>query len=258
MAAVVNPDHSSSNLLLALCSKFRISLRSVVSPPVTPPPLSQPLNRTSTQARKPARATEPPRLEESFFLRDPIAVARGLLGQRLVRIVNGQRLAGLIVETEAYLGTRDRASHSFGGRRTRRNEPMYGTGGTVYVFLNYGIHHLLNVVTEQLDQPSAVLIRALEPTEGLATMQLHRGKPMPAKALCSGPGKLGAALAIDLNLNGCSLVDSRELFIEQLRKRACPAQQIVAAPRIGVEYAREWARAPLRFFLAGNPHVSRS
>jgi DNA-3-methyladenine glycosylase len=104
------------------------------------------------------------RLKRGFFRRDPQTVARELLGQRLVRQVAGERIAGLIVETEAYMGVKDKAAHSFGGRRTSRTETMFADGGTAYVYLNYGLHHLFNVVTDSIDVPTAVLIRAIEPT----------------------------------------------------------------------------------------------
>lgn len=198
-----------------------------------------------------------PRLGERFYAGDPISVARRLLGQRLVRVVNGNRLAGIIVETEAYLGIEDRASHSFAGRHTPRNSAMYQRGGTTYVFLNYGIHHLVNVVTEKTGQPSAVLIRALEPSEGIDAMFQRRPQAQTIRDLCSGPGKLTEALMIDLACNGSDLVSSPELFIEQIRKRRLPENSIQTSSRIGIAYAAEWADKPLRFFIKNNPHVSR-
>ncbi|MCA9196371.1 MAG: DNA-3-methyladenine glycosylase [Planctomycetales bacterium] len=196
------------------------------------------------------------RLDRRFFRQDAVRVARALLGQRLVRIENGRRLAGLIVETEAYLGEEDKAAHSFGGRRTNRTEPMYGDGGTVYVFLNYGIHCLLNFAVQKKDQPHAVLIRALEPTEGLERMQQHRPAAKHATDLCSGPGKLAAALAIDRSWNHEDAVTSQRLFVERLHHGNLPDDKIVSTARIGVDYAAEWAAIPLRFYLRNNPHVS--
>jgi DNA-3-methyladenine glycosylase len=197
------------------------------------------------------------RLGRKFFRRDPIVVAQELLGKRLVRIVDGQRLAGMIVETEAYLGIEDRAAHSFGGRRTLRTEPMFGDGGTAYVFLNYGIHYLLNIVTESKGIPSAVLLRAVEPTEGIDWMLKRRPASKTLHEISSGPGKLGAAFAIDKSLNAEDLVESERLFIERATKARLQSQLIVIRPRIGIDYALEWAHKPLRFYLAGNPHVSR-
>ncbi|MEM8495780.1 MAG: DNA-3-methyladenine glycosylase, partial [Planctomycetota bacterium] len=136
---------------------------------------------------------EAPRLDRPFFRQDPVTVARRLLGQRLVHLVDGTRCAGLIVETEAYLGFEDKAAHSYGWRKTERTKTMFADGGTAYVFLNYGIHRLLNIVVAEIDQPQAVLLRALEPTEGLEAMRQRRPKAKRDTDLCSGPGKLGAA-----------------------------------------------------------------
>lgn len=200
--------------------------------------------------------TKPVRLDRRFFRQDAVSVARALLGQQLVRMENGRRLAGLIVETEAYLGEEDKAAHSFGGRRTNRTEPMYGDGGTVYVFLNYGIHCLLNFAVQKMDQPHAVLIRALEPTEGIERMQQLRPAAKRTNDLCSGPGKLAAALAIDRSWNHEDAVTSQRLFVERLHAGDLPDDKIVSAARIGVDYAAEWAALPLRFYLRDNPHVS--
>src|SRR5687768_9861033 len=144
---------------------------------------------------------------------DPITVARRLLGQRLVRVVDGSRLAGTIVEAEAYLGAEDRAAHTFGGRRTARNESMYLPGGHAYVYFTYGAHYCLNVVCGQRDEGVAVLIRALEPTEGLDLMFAKRPKAKRASDLCSGPGKLTQAMEIDRQLDGVDLRTSDALFV---------------------------------------------
>ncbi len=196
-------------------------------------------------------------MTRAFYRRDPVTVARELLGQRLVHIVDGQRIAGIIVETEAYLGVQDRAAHSFGGRRTARTATMYADGGTAYVFLNYGIHHLLNIVTDGVEVPTAVLLRAIEPTEGVPTMYRYRPAARRETGLCSGPGKLGAAFAIDRTHDGMDLVTSPALFVERVRKKPLPKKSIVVSRRIGVDYAGAWAVKPLRFHLSGNPHVSR-
>ncbi len=193
-----------------------------------------------------------PRLSRSFYRRSPDVVAQELLGQRLVRVLDGERLAGFIVETEAYLGTIDKAAHSFGNRRTARTETMYADGGTLYVFLNYGIHHLLNVVTETKGVPTAVLIRAIEPTEGLEVMRRYRAKSQNDTGLCSGPGKLGQALGVDRSFDQTDLVTSPTLFIERSKQR----NDYVAAKRIGIDYAAEWAEKQLRFYLPDNAHVS--
>lgn len=200
------------------------------------------------------------RLPRKFFARDADALARALLGRHLVRVLgDGARLAGRIVETEAYLGVPDRAAHSYGGRRTPRNAAMWGPPGHAYVYFIYGLHHCMNVVAARAGQPAAVLIRALEPLEGLDYMRAHRAGRIPAGRLrdtdlCSGPAKLAQALRLDRTLDGTDLVAGEVLFLEQ-GARVAP-REIVATPRIGVAYAGEWAAAPLRFFVAGNPHVS--
>ena len=200
----------------------------------------------------------PPRLARSFFYRDVQQVAKALLGQRLVRLVDGHRLAGLIVEVEAYLGIPDKAAHTCRGRRTARNESMWGDGGHAYVYFTYGMHHCVNAVAGWRDQPVAVLLRALEPTEGHEQMYQHRKKARRDTDLCSGPAKLCQAMRIDRCLDGIDLVKSDCLFIEKTRARSYPASRIVARPRVGVDYADEWAAKPLRFYIKDNPHVSRA
>lgn len=192
------------------------------------------------------------------FDADPVTVARRLLGCRLVRVLDGLRLSGIIVETEAYLGARDRAAHTFGGRRTPRNEAMYLPGGHAYVYFTYGMHHCLNVVCGMRDEGVAVLLRALEPIEGMEEMARRRRVDRPT-ALCSGPAKLCQALGIDLTLNGEDLRVSDRLFIEEPTaswETPVTPRRIARSPRIGVDYAGVWARKPLRFYLRGNPHVS--
>lgn len=196
------------------------------------------------------------RARHAFFRRDPVTVARTLLGQRLVRVIDGATLAGRIVETEAYLGPPDRAAHSFGGRRTARNESMYLPGGHAYVYFTYGMHHCVNVVAGNADEPVAVLIRALEPVEGLEHMRTHRPTAKRDTDLCSGPGKLCQALRIDRSLDGLDLATDERLRVELARRRALPADRIVVAARVGIDYAGAWKDKPLRFFLRGNPHVS--
>ncbi len=184
-------------------------------------------------------------------------MAKALLGQRLVHVTDGSRTAGLIVETEAYLGVEDKAAHSFGWRRTERTRSMFLDGGHAYVFMNYGIHSLVNVVVASPDDPKAVLIRALEPTHGLETMYRRRAKAKRDADLCSGPGKLCQALGIDRSIDGADLVSHDALFIERVRRRAVPASRIAVSARIGVDYAEEWADKPLRFHLRDHPHVSK-
>ncbi len=189
-------------------------------------------------------------------------LAQSLLAQTLVRILDdGTRLAGRIVETEAYLGVKDNAAHSFGGRRTPRNESMYARAGTAYVYFTYGMHHCFNVVCGEVDEPVAVLIRALEPTEGLERMVVHRAASRCAKALketdlCSGPAKLCQALAIDRELNAEDLTSSERIFIETTRQGPIDPATTVNRARIGVDYAGEWAQRPLRWYIQDSAHVS--
>jgi DNA-3-methyladenine glycosylase len=199
-------------------------------------------------------------LQRRFFRRDPVTLGRALLGRKLVRrLGNGVELSGRIVETEAYLGIPDRAAHSFGGRRTERNESMWLDGGHAYVYFTYGMHWLLNIVSEREGEPTACLIRALEPLEGVEDMRRNRAGKVSLDRLkdtdlCSGPAKLTEALGIDGDLDGLDLVNGEELYLEP--GRAMNAGRIVTATRIGVAYAREWAKKPLRFYVRDNPNVS--
>lgn len=186
-------------------------------------------------------------------------LAPRLLGMLLVRRIAGKRLAGIIVETEAYLGAVDRASHAFAGRRTARNQSMYGRPGIAYVYFTYGMHHCMNVVCGREGEASAVLLRALEPIEGLEVMRRARGPgrggvPRADQELCSGPGKLCQALSIDRSLDGADLTTGKAgLWIEPGRGEA---GVVGRSARVGVDYAGEWAATPLRFFIEGNAHVS--
>lgn len=205
----------------------------------------------------PRRADLADRLPRPFYRRDPVTVARALLGQRLVCARGETRAAGVIVEAEAYLGIPDRAAHTHGGRRTERVRSMWSDGGHAYVYLVYGMHHCMNVVAGTDGDPVAVLVRALEPTEGLEAMCARRPRARLPRQLCSGPGKLCAALGIDRRHDGADLVSGDEVFIERLRQRSLPGRRIASGPRIGVGYAGEWAAEPLRFWIRDNPHVSR-
>ncbi len=197
------------------------------------------------------------RWTDEMFEADAQSLARSLLGATLVRrLTNGSRLTGTIVETEAYLGVMDRAAHSYGGRRTRKNETMYAAAGTSYVYLIYGMYHCFNVVCGRVDEPTAVLVRALEPREGLEAMRISRPKARRERDLCSGPGKLCQALSIDRSLDGLSLATSNGLFIEGASGPP-PGSNVVRAARVGVDYAGEWADKPLRYYLDGSEHVSK-
>ena len=192
------------------------------------------------------------RLTRRFYRRDPVTLAKALLGHILVRrLDDGQELTGRIVETEAYLGILDRAAHSYGGRRTKRNASMYLDGGHTYVYFVYGMHWCFNVVADREEVPTAVLIRALEPLEGIEGMKRRRGKDRE-RELCSGPAKLAEALAIDKSADGIDLAESDAVSIRRGRSPA----RVGSARRVGVDYAKEWSRRRLRFFVAGNPNVS--
>jgi DNA-3-methyladenine glycosylase len=190
------------------------------------------------------------------FSDDAVTVARKLLGQRLVRVLRGRRLAGTIVEVEAYLGADDRAAHSYGGRRTARNESMYLAGGHAYIYLVYGMHHCFNVVCGHGGEGMAVLVRALEPTEGRETMFALRSRARRERDLCRGPGRLAEALALSRDLDGVDLRTSKVLYVERLRRRALPPHRITATARVGVGYAGAWARRRLRFLISGSQYVS--
>jgi len=184
-----------------------------------------------------------------------LTVARRLLGQVLVVPARGgRRVAGIIVETEAYRGPEDRASHAWGGRRTARTETMYAVGGTAYVYFVYGMYHQFNVVTAIKDVPHAVLVRALEPIEGVELMRRRRGGGRE-DGLTSGPGKLCIALGMTRRLDGADLAADR-VWIEEAA-RPLPASAIAAGPRVGIGYAGAWAQRPWRFWIRGNPFVSR-
>ena len=186
------------------------------------------------------------RLEAAFFARDTVSVARDLLGRRLVRRLDGERLSGIIVETEAYVGEQDTACHASRGC-TPRTRVMYGPPGHYYVYLIYGMYHMLNIVTAREGEPEAVLLRALVPVEGVARMQANR-KGAPLRQLANGPGKLCQALAIDRALNGLS-VESDRLWLEE--GVAVPPERILTSPRVGIDYASEEDRQRhWRFHLA--------
>jgi DNA-3-methyladenine glycosylase len=194
-------------------------------------------------------------LGESFYDRpDVTAIARELIGKILVTQFDGLYTSGRIVETEAYAGMDDKASHAYGGRRTKRTEVMYLKAGTSYVYLCYGIHHLFNVVTNKPGIPHAILIRALEPMEGIPFMLKRTGKKKLDHSLTRGPGNLSRAMGLSTIHSGNSLYQD-EIFIGDdgfiVRE-----QDLHMTPRIGVDYAAEDALLPYRFALRGNPYVS--
>jgi DNA-3-methyladenine glycosylase len=195
------------------------------------------------------------KLSRDFYTRsDVLEVARDLLGKKLVvPNRNGRRVAGIIVETEAYRGPEDRASHAYGGRRTNRTETMYGIGGTAYVYFVYGMYNQFNVVTNVENTPHAVLVRALEPIEGLDVMRRRR-KGRSEYELTSGPGRLCIAMGIDRGLDKADLLDDRVWIEEGVR---ISPRDIARGPRIGIDYAEKWVTKPWRFWVKDNPFVSR-
>ena len=198
----------------------------------------------------------PRRPDIRFFERtDTLQAAREFLGKLLVvPDENGSRVSGMIVEVEAYGGITDRAAHSHGGRRTARNEVTYGPGGHAYVFFVYGMYFQLNVVLGPVDHPHVLLVRAVEPIEGIGLMRERRGS-MKDTNLTSGPGKLCIALSIDRSFNGEDLVDGERIWIENYR--SFPDEEIAVGKRIGIDYAGEDADLPWRFWVKGNSYVSK-
>jgi DNA-3-methyladenine glycosylase len=195
------------------------------------------------------------KLAADFYQRNNVRkIARELLGKVLYTNIDGVITGGMIVETEAY-SWKEKGCHAYNGRRTSRNEVMFHDGGLTYVYLCYGIHYLFNVVTNRAGVADAVLIRALEPVEGIPEMILRRGNPVHHFHLTSGPGKLSRALGIDRSMNGKSLLDN-EVWIEDCGNKIAP-RSIVATPRIGIDYAGEDAALPWRFFLKDNRWVSK-
>jgi len=189
-----------------------------------------------------------PRLPRSFFEGETIGVAKRLLGCVLVRVVRGRRLAGSIVEVEAYRGEDDPASHAYGGM-TRRNWVMFGEPGHAYVYFTMGMHWCLNVTTERRGKAGAVLVRAIEPTEGLEVMARNRGRSA-VEELANGPAKLTQAMSIDGTLNGEDLATSCSLFVERGRG----ARKVGTTSRVGISRGSEFE---WRFFVKGNRFVSR-
>jgi len=180
-------------------------------------------------------------------------LAKDLLGKIIYTATGETVTAGIIVETEAYFGIEDKASHAYGNRRTARTEVMYQKGGLAYVYLCYGIHHLLNVVTSVENDPKCVLIRSIQPLYGFQEMETRRKMPVEKPAISSGPGSLTKALGVDLSFNRQNLTEDR-IWIEDHGITYEPAE-ISEAPRIGIGYAEEHALLPLRFFVSNSKYA---
>lgn len=187
---------------------------------------------------------------------DVVEVSKALLGKVLVTQLGGQYTSGMIVETEAYCGRYDKASHAYNGRRTRRTAVAYRAGGLCYIYLCYGIHHLFNVVVNVEGLADVVLVRAVEPLEGLETMAARRGIPARQHRLTAGPGALTQALGISTAMTGTSLVGDT-IWIED-QGIAVAKDRIKTGTRVGVGYAEEDAHKPWRFSLMDNPWVSKA
>jgi DNA-3-methyladenine glycosylase len=195
------------------------------------------------------------KLRAEFYKRtDVVLIARELLGKILVTVIDGIVTTGRIIETEAYKAVADKASHAYAGRRTARNEAMYAAGGTSYVYICYGMHHLFNVVTNIKEVPDAVLIRAVEPVQGLDAMLLRTPKANPRYTITKGPGNTGRALGINKTHSGISLLGNTIYIADD---GFVPAPTMIgASPRIGVDYSGDDALLPYRFYIRGNKYVS--
>lgn len=199
------------------------------------------------------------KLDREFYNRDTVLVAKELLGKILVHEINGQKLSAKIVEAEAYMGITDKAAHSYGGRRTSRVEIMYGKPGFSYVFIIYGMYYCFNTVTREEGTPQAVLIRAVEPIEGVGLIAHNRFKKpyeqltkSQIKNLTNGPGKLCGALLIDKEQNGEDLCGNK-LYIEEGNYEKF---NIISAKRVGIDYAEEAKEYLWRFYIEDNKYVS--
>lgn len=195
------------------------------------------------------------KLALSFYNRkDVVKIARDLLGKIVVTNFDGKITSGKIVETEAYVGIIDKASHAFSGKRTARNEHMYASAGTAYVYICYGMHQMLNIVTNQKEIPDAVLIRSIEPVNGIEIMMERTGKKISDKTITRGPGNVGKSLGIYKHHSGLNLLDEEIYLLDN--EEIIPDEQIGVSKRIGVESAGADALLPYRFFVKGNKYVS--
>ncbi len=195
------------------------------------------------------------KLPLAFYERENLlTITKELIGKIIVSAIDGIRTSGRIVELEAYHGIMDKASHAYKGRRTKKNETMYAQAGVAYMYICYGVHHMFNVVTNAIDIPHAILIRAIEPIEGIETMMERRGLTELSNKLTSGPGNLCMALGLTMMDDGISLISERVFIADDGTEYK--KSQIFCSPRIGMTSAGEDALLPYRFYLKGNPFVS--
>lgn len=196
------------------------------------------------------------RLKQEFYQKDAVQAAKELLGKIIVRKYNGKTIKVKIVETEAYCGAEDKASHAQNNKKTKRTAPMFKKGGHSYIYLIYGMYHCFNVVTAAENNPHAVLIRAVEPIEGLNHIKENRQlKSSKTENLTNGPGKLSQALKIDKNLDSCNLVKSDLLYITDAEIEKF---EIESSTRVNIDYAEEYKDKKWRFFIKNNKYISRS
>lgn len=193
------------------------------------------------------------KLDRSFYERGTLDIARELLGKYIIHNTTDGRTSGKIVEVEAYIGSKDAASHAYNGKYTSRTKVMFGQGGHLYVYLIYGVYYCMNIVTNKENYPEAVLIRAIEPIDGLDIMKGRRGTDKLLN-LCSGPGKLCIAMGISKVQNGMDLC-GENLYL--LSGETISPECIISTPRINIDYAKEARNYPWRFFIKGNPFVSK-
>jgi DNA-3-methyladenine glycosylase len=196
------------------------------------------------------------KLPQTFYeSNDVVNISKQLLGKYLYTYIDGEITGGFIVETEAYNGIIDRASHAYGNRKTQRTQTMFEHGGIAYVYLCYGIHEMFNIVTSTNGEPHAVLIRAIQPTEGIEAMLYRRNMATIKSNITSGPGSVAKALGISRSVNGISL-QSDDLWLED-KGLTFTDDAIASVPRVGVGYAEDDALLPYRFYVKGNPYVSK-
>lgn len=196
------------------------------------------------------------RLDYNFYQKDAVSTAKDLLGKILVRKINDKKIMVKIVETEAYMGAEDKASHAYNNKKTKRTKTMFKKAGLAYIYLIYGMYYCFNIVTEAEGNPQAVLIRAVEPTAGLEIIKENRKiKSKKIEDLTNGPGKLSQALKIDKNLNACDLVKSNKLYLLDNKDTSF---KIKKASRINIDYAEEYKNKKWRFYIKENKFVSKN
>ena len=195
------------------------------------------------------------RLKQEFYQKDAVQAARDLLGKIIVRKYDGKIIKVKIVETEAYCGAEDKASHAHNNKKTKRTAPMFKKGGHAYIYLIYGMYYCLNVVTAAENNPHAVLIRGVEPLKGLKYIKENRQiKSSRSKDLTNGPGKLSQALKIDKSFDGCNLVENNSLY---LTDGGTEDFEIESSPRVNIDYAEEYKDKKWRFLIKNNKYVSK-